>query len=106
MLQKGDRVPTYAELASSREILSVFVEADCHDTVGRVEGLFHAVAVVAVDVDVQHPWVSPKKLQNAEDDVIDVAEPRGFPLLCVVQPTRPVDGYVGCARRESPCGLC
>ena len=38
-----------------REELSVLVEANSHDSVSQVEGLLHPVAVVDVDVDVQHP---------------------------------------------------
>ena len=35
-----------------------------------------------------------EQLKNSQDDVIDIAEPRGFTLLGVMKSTRPVDGYV------------
>ena len=36
-----------------------------------------------------------EELQDGEDDVVDVAEPRGLALLGVVETARPVDGDVG-----------
>lgn len=40
--------------ASAWEEVPILVEGDGHDSVGGVEGLLHAVAVVDVDVHVQH----------------------------------------------------
>eukprot|EP00966_Prymnesium_polylepis_P234947 5434224-Prymnesium_polylepis.1 len=42
------------------------VEGDSHDAVGGVESLLDAVAVVDVDVQVQHPRVVLEQLQDAE----------------------------------------
>ena len=47
-------IATHPEIASAGEVLSVLVEGDGHDSVGCVESLLHAVAVVDVDVDVQN----------------------------------------------------
>ena len=44
----------YRNVAGAGEEVAEFVEGDGHDAVGRVEGFFHAVAVMDVDVDVQH----------------------------------------------------
>lgn len=41
-----------------------------------------------------------EKLKNGEDDVIDIAEPRGLALLGVVEPASPVHGDVGVATVE------
>lgn len=68
-----------------------------HYTIRGVERLLDAVAVVAVNVDVEHARVGAQKLENTEDDIINVAEPGGFALFGVVQPASPVDGDVGCA---------
>lgn len=70
------------------------MEGDGHDAVREVEGLLDAVAVVDVDIDVQHPLVSLQELQDGEHDVVHVAEPRGFCLLGVVHPAAPVEGHV------------
>ena len=52
----------------------VFVEGERHDAVGGPEGLLDAVAVVDVDVDVEHARVVQEELQDGEHDVVDVAE--------------------------------
>jgi copper chaperone CopZ len=50
--------------------------------VGQVEGFLDAVAVVDVDVDVQHPRVVFEQLQDGQHQVVDVAKPR---RLCASQ---------------------
>jgi hypothetical protein len=45
------------------------VERDRHHTIGAVEGFFDAIAVVHVNVDVQHSWVEAKKLDDAKNDI-------------------------------------
>ena len=47
-------VYTHSEISGAGEVLAVLVEGDGHDPVGGVEGLFDAIAVVNVDIDVQH----------------------------------------------------
>ena len=44
----------YGDVAGAGEEVAELVEGDRHDAVGRVERFFHAVAVMDVDVDVQH----------------------------------------------------
>ena len=57
------------KFAGAREVLAVLVEGDGHDTVGAVESFFNAVAVVNVNVDVEHSRVEAKKLDDAKDNV-------------------------------------
>ena len=45
--------------SAREEEVSIFVEGDGHDSVSEVEGLLHPIAVVDVDVAVQHPRVVP-----------------------------------------------
>ena len=71
-------------------LVSVLVEGDRHDSVCEVECLLHSVAVVDVDVDVQHSGVNLEELQDCDDDVVDEAEAGGLGLLGVVQPAGPV----------------
>jgi len=80
------------EGAGAREevVFVVFVEGDCEDAVCGPEGLLDAVAVVHVDVDVHDSRVVTKELQDAEDDVVDVAEAGCFCFFGVVQAARPV----------------
>lgn len=58
-----------AQLARAGEVFSVLVERTGHDAVGCVEGLFDAVAVVDVNVDVEHALLVAQKLDDAEHDV-------------------------------------
>ena len=95
--------PPVLALACPGEELAVLVEGVGHDAVGRPERLLDAVAVVAVDIDVEHAGDGAEELEDAEDDVVNVAEARGFALLCVVEATGPVDGNVGLAFHESLC---
>ena len=60
------------------------MEGDAHDAVGGPEGLFDAVAVMDVDVDVQNTRVVAKELKYCEDNVVDIAEARCFALFGVV----------------------
>jgi hypothetical protein len=108
-----DRVPlggvraVVGEVARAREeghavarARAELVEGDGHHAVGRVEGLLDAVAVVDVDVDVEHSLVELKELEDGEHDVVGEAEARGFGLLGVVQPARPIDRDVRLALVE------
>ena len=46
---------SYLQISRAREEISVFVERYSHHSVGRVEGLFYSVAVVHIDVHIEHP---------------------------------------------------
>ena len=83
------------DVARAREVLAELVEGDGHHAVGGVEGLLDAVAVVDVDVDVQHALVVLEQLEDGEHDVVGIAEARRLALLGVVEPARPVDRDVG-----------
>lgn len=111
---------THPQVSCSGEVFPVLVKGNSHDSVCGVEGFLHPVTVVDVNVDVQHPLVVPgrnqrhlsndlrkevthrppasssllEKLQDGQDDVIDVAEARGFRLLGVMETAGPVDGNV------------
>ena len=75
-----------------------FVEAASHNPIRRVERLLNTVTVVAIDVDIQDTRISSQKLQDTEDNVIDVAEPGCFALFGMVKPSCPIDSYVGGSR--------
>ena len=96
-----DRVPLPLPLANivlrprPREKVAMLVYAAGHDAVGSVEGLLNAIAVVAVDIDVEYPRICAQELEDAEHDVVDVAEPRRFSLFGMVQAAGPVDRNVG-----------
>lgn len=60
---KGGQREARANLPVScaREILAKLVERRCHNPVSCVKRLLNAVAVVNIDVDVQHPLVLSAK---------------------------------------------
>lgn len=118
-----------AKLAGSGEVLAVLVEGDRHDSIGRVEGLFDAITVMHVNIDVQDALVEPQKLQDTQDDVwrggvsllsrrgvatrlfalrvrtIDIAEAACLALLCVVQTASPIDSNVALLAVQSCSAL-
>lgn len=57
------------------EVILELVEGAGHDSIGQVEGFLHAVSVVDIDIDIQHPLVSLQQLQDRKDAIVDIAEP-------------------------------
>ncbi len=83
----------------------VLVERDGHDAVGGEEGLLDAVAVMHVNVDVQHARVDAQQLQDGEHNVVDVAEARRLGPLGVMQPAAPGYGDVGLVAADLAGGV-
>jgi hypothetical protein len=82
------------------------VKAAGHDALGGVECLFDAVSVMAVDIDIEDARIRSKQLDDAQDDVVDVAEPRSLALLCMMQTARPINGDVCGAGRNPTRSSC
>ncbi len=75
------------------------------DDLGRAgEGVLHAVAVVNVEIEVKDAVKLFTELEDAEDDVVDVAEARGLEPLAVVPAAQPVDDDVGASGGEEARG--
>ena len=66
----------YIERSGAGEIFAVLVERDRHDPIGGVEGLFDAVAVVHINVNVENALVEAEQLDDAENDVWKVSRSR------------------------------
>lgn len=73
---------THADITGSGEEFTETVERGGHDTVCRVECLLHTVAVVDIDVNVQHTRVNAQELQNAEDASQSQHRDEMPPLTC------------------------
>lgn len=71
---------THPQVAGAGKVLPVLVKGHGHDAVRGVEGLLHSVAVMDVNVDVEHALVVLEQLQNGQHDVIHVAKSRRFAL--------------------------
>lgn len=50
-------------------------------SVRRIESLFYSVSVMTIYVYVQDAREMLEKLEDTEDNVVDIAETRGFPLF-------------------------
>lgn len=59
--------------------------------------------MMAVDVDVEYPWMMSQQFKNSKDNIVNVAEPRSLPLFGMVESARPIDSNVSRARVESLC---
>lgn len=86
--------PDVVEGSGSRKEVFEFVEGARKHAVGEQKGLFNAIAVMHVDIDVDHSLKSLKQLHNGEHTVVDVAEPGGLLPLGVMESATPVDGDV------------
>jgi hypothetical protein len=82
---------------------AVFVVREGEDAVGGFKGLFDAVAVVHVNVDVEDALVLGEEELDGNDDVVDVAEAGCEVLLRMMQTAGPVDGDVGLLVKKVPC---
>lgn len=61
--KKAD-IRTYPQISCAREVLSVLVERNRHNTVRGVEGFLHAIAMMDVNIDVQDSLVVPAEGGN------------------------------------------
>lgn len=58
-----------AELAGAGEVLAIFVEGAGHDAIGGVEGFLDAVAVMHINVDIEHALFESEKFDDGEHNV-------------------------------------
>ena len=71
--------------------------------------MLDAIAVVHVNVDVENARVMEEQLKYCKNDIINIAKPRSFRLLGMMQAAGPVDGDIrlvvrelaGCVKRAS-----
>ena len=68
------------------------MEGESHDSVSEIESLLDTVAVVDVDINVQHSGIMTEEFTDRDHNIIDEAEPTGLRLLGVVEAAGPVDG--------------
>jgi hypothetical protein len=87
-------LPNVLKVTGAREILAELVKRNCHYAIGGVKSFFHTVAMMNIDIDIQHALMDFKKLENGEHDVVNVTKPGRFVLLCVVQSTSPINDRV------------
>lgn len=71
------------------------MEGDGHNSIRRIKCLFNTVAMVNIYVDVKDAVVVLEQLQDAQHDVVHVAESAGLLLLGMVESSRPINGYIG-----------
>src|SRR2546426_348050 len=88
------------ETGTREEIVAALVRRDGHDLRVRVEGVLDAVAVVGVDVHVEDAEAARLEVEDREDRVVDVAEPRRAPGQRVVEAAGEVEGARRLAARD------
>lgn len=66
--------PNIIQATCPREVISVLMKGDGHDSVSREECLFHTVAMVAVNVDVKDALVGLEKLKYAKHTIVHIAK--------------------------------
>lgn len=77
-------IANVANIPGAGKVLSVLVEGDGHDPIGRVKGLLHPVPVVNVNVNVQDARMIFQQLQDGQVNVVDVAKTGSFAPLGVM----------------------
>lgn len=70
------------------------METARHDPVAGIECFFHAVTVVYIDINIQDTGVETEEFEDAQNDVVDVAEARSLTLFGMMETTRPIDSDV------------
>ena len=58
----------YSRLTRTGEVLSVLVEADSHHAICGIESLFYTIAMMHINIDVEHPSMVPGQAVNIEDE--------------------------------------
>ena len=76
------------------------VDGNRQNVAAAVEGVLHAVAVVHIQVQKRHAAAGGRQRQDGENNVVDVAEPRGVIRSGVVVAARRVEGGPGLAAQE------
>ena len=71
----------------AREEITILMERASHDAVSDVKRFLYPITMVYIDVNIKDSTVVFQKLQNAQYNVVHVAEPARLVLLCVVQAT-------------------
>jgi len=64
-------------ITGAGEKIPVFVKGDGHDSIGAVESFLDAIAVVDVNVDVEHAGVVLEQLEDSENDVLKIGGREG-----------------------------
>jgi len=97
--------PHILDISCPREEVTISVEADGHHSVGCVKGFFNSIAVVDVDIDVEHSLMILEQLQDSKHNVIYITEPRGRLLLCMMKASSPVDANVRRLMIQLDCSI-
>lgn len=79
--KKKAEIRTYPQISCAREVLSVLVEGNRHDTVCGVEGFLHTIAMMDVNIYVQDSLVVPGEGGNVPVILLLLTQ-RVPPLQC------------------------
>ena len=80
------------------EEIAVLVKGDGHHAICQIERLLYAISMVNININVEDSWMVLQELQYRYDDVVHVAESRGFKLLGMMETTRPINSHITALR--------
>jgi hypothetical protein len=89
------------------------MEGYTHDSIGQEKSFLHAISMMHINIDIQSAGLVFEEFQNAQDNIIGVAESGGLALLGMMESATPVDGdvsllvhqKVGCINRAATTQL-
>ena len=62
-------------VSSSGKVVFKFMKGACHDSIGKVKGLFYSVSMVDININVEHSLVDFEEFENSQNTVINITEP-------------------------------
>lgn len=71
------------------------METARQDSVRRIESFLYSVSVMTIYVYIQDAGELLEKLEDPEDDIVDIAESRSLALFGVMETSSPVYSDVG-----------
>mmetsp|Transcript_5431 Transcript_5431/g.7907 ORF Transcript_5431/g.7907 Transcript_5431/m.7907 type:complete len:239 (+) Transcript_5431:439-1155(+) len=86
--------PHILDMSRTRKEVTVLVKREGHDSICAVECLFDTIAVMNVNIDIEHACVNLEKFEYGEHDIIDVTKAGSFGFFGMMKSPRPIDGNV------------
>lgn len=76
-----------------------------HDSVSEEEGLFNAISMMYININVQCSRLEFQKFKNGKNYIIGIAKTGGFTLFSMMKATAPIDTNIGLIVHEQIGGI-
>ena len=70
------------------------MERNSHDSIRIVKCFLYTISMMNIDIQIEHSRVHFKQFQDANNDVIDIAEPTSLSFFGVMIPSCPIYGNI------------